>query len=180
MSTIRIAGVDYPGVPSVEMKDPQGNVIDLVIPEGTKTITENGTGIDIAGFAQADVAVEPKIAWGFAEPEYEEAFTTLLITGIVDAQGNSFEPNGFALILRDDSATTHTYASNGVIAVVKASSDESPEASRVTLYGSTARTIRTNPTSSGITFGDGWARYNTGTSAYYLQPGNWLWVAWRS
>ena len=55
-SIIRIAGVDYPGVPSVKMKDPQGNVIDFVIPAGTKNINQNGI-TNVAGFEFADVTV---------------------------------------------------------------------------------------------------------------------------
>lgn len=50
-----LAGEDQPGAPTI------GQAIDAlsenIVPEGTKSITANGTGIDVAAYAKVDVAV---------------------------------------------------------------------------------------------------------------------------
>lgn len=55
--TLNIYGVTYQGVEGIKATDSNNNVLTYVRPQGTKTITENGTGIDVAQYQYADVNV---------------------------------------------------------------------------------------------------------------------------
>lgn len=61
--TLKIYGVTYTGVTSLNANDLNHVNKQYVRPEGTKSITANGTGIDVASYANVDVAVssEPDI-----------------------------------------------------------------------------------------------------------------------
>ena len=61
--TLNIYGVTYTGVEGIKATDSNNNVLTYVRPQGTKTITENGTGIDVSAYATADVNVsgEPPV-----------------------------------------------------------------------------------------------------------------------
>ena len=61
--TLNIYGVTYQGVEGIKATDSNNNVLTYVRPQGTKTITENGTGIDVSAYATADVNVsgEPPV-----------------------------------------------------------------------------------------------------------------------
>ena len=169
----------FVAINKVELRN--GTTATTLIDLSSDTVTSdsliNGfTAHDKAGMPIQGLAISGKIAWGTKEPEYNVPFDTLRITGIVDALGNSFTPNGFALIRCDEEPTTYSYSSNGVIAIVHTNDITS----RITLYTSASRTIRTNPSKIAATqFGNGWFQYRNTNEAYYLQPGNWLWVAWR-
>lgn len=54
---LQIFGVNYTGVTGIKATDSNNVVKTFVKPEGTKTITANGTGIDVAAYAQVDVNV---------------------------------------------------------------------------------------------------------------------------
>ena len=55
--TIVAGGTTYTGVEGFKATDGQSNTKTFIIPSGTKSITENGTGIDVSSFAAVDVAV---------------------------------------------------------------------------------------------------------------------------
>lgn len=55
--TLNIYGVTYSGVTGIKAYDSNNNVQTFVRPKGTKTITQNGTGIDVAAYADVDVNV---------------------------------------------------------------------------------------------------------------------------
>ncbi len=61
--TLKIYGVTYTGVTSLNANDLNHANKQYIRPEGTKSITANGTGIDVASYAAVDVAVssEPDI-----------------------------------------------------------------------------------------------------------------------
>lgn len=55
---LTILGEDYTGVTGIKATDTSsGNTLIFVRPQGTKSITANGTGIDVAAYATADVSV---------------------------------------------------------------------------------------------------------------------------
>ena len=55
--TLNIYGVTYQGVEGIKGTDSNNIVLTYVRPQGTKTITQNGTGIDVAAYADVDVNV---------------------------------------------------------------------------------------------------------------------------
>lgn len=55
--TLNIYGVTYTGVTGIKATDSNNNVLTYIRASGTKTITENGTGIDVAQYQYADVNV---------------------------------------------------------------------------------------------------------------------------
>ena len=123
----------------------------------------------------------PKFAVGITN-ELTAKASSLTVRGIADSAGRAFTPTGCALVLKDSSATTHTYAEDGMAAIIHASESES-DCTRITLYGyqnnaNAVNRVRTNPAAAGFTFGNGTVTYSTGNPVYALLPGRYLWVAW--
>lgn len=54
---LTIFGVDYTGVTGIKAKGTGNGTLTYIRPTGTKSITENGTGIDVAAYASVDVSV---------------------------------------------------------------------------------------------------------------------------
>ena len=55
--TLKIYGNTYTGIESIKAEDPNGNELTYIRPQGTKSITDNGTGIDVAAYATVNVSV---------------------------------------------------------------------------------------------------------------------------
>lgn len=55
--SLTIFGTDYTGVAGIKAKGTGNGTLTYVRPAGTKSITANGTGIDVAAYASVDVAV---------------------------------------------------------------------------------------------------------------------------
>ena len=55
--TIIAGGTTYTGVPGIKATDSNDNTLTFIRPSGTKSITQNGTGIDVTEYAAVDVAV---------------------------------------------------------------------------------------------------------------------------
>lgn len=55
--TLEIFGTEFTGVTGFKATDDNSQTKTYVRPQGTKSITENGTGIDVASYASVDVAV---------------------------------------------------------------------------------------------------------------------------
>ena len=55
--TIQVFGTTYTDVTGIKAEDGNGNTLTFVRPQGTKSISENGTGIDVSAYAAVDVAV---------------------------------------------------------------------------------------------------------------------------
>lgn len=55
--SLTIFGTDYTGVTGIKAKGTGNGTLTYVRPAGTKSITANGTGIDVASYASVDVAV---------------------------------------------------------------------------------------------------------------------------
>lgn len=54
---LTVFGVDYTGVTGIKAKGTGNGTLAYIRPQGTKSISANGTGIDVAGYAAVDVAV---------------------------------------------------------------------------------------------------------------------------
>ena len=81
--------------------------------------------------------------------ELDADSSTFTQSGIVDSNGNSFTPDFVVAIFSDSAATTHALGAHRVIAFFKRNSV--PFAARICTYGSAVDTIRTNPSTTGIT-----------------------------
>lgn len=55
--TLEIFGTEYTGVTGIKATDDQSGTKVYIRPVGTKSITQNGTGIDVTGYASVDVSV---------------------------------------------------------------------------------------------------------------------------
>ena len=54
---LEIFGTEYTGVTGIKATDDNGNIKTYIRPQGTISITSNGTGIDVSSYASADVSV---------------------------------------------------------------------------------------------------------------------------
>lgn len=54
---LTVFGVDYTGVTGIKAKGTGNGTLAYIRPQGTKSISANGTGIDVAAYASVDVAV---------------------------------------------------------------------------------------------------------------------------
>lgn len=59
--TLEIFGTEYTGVTGIKATDDNDNTKIYIRPQGTKQISANGTGIDVAAYATADVSVLPTL-----------------------------------------------------------------------------------------------------------------------
>ena len=57
LDTLEIFGVEYEDVTGFKVIDDNGVTQTYVRPQGTKTISQNGTGIDVSAYASVDVSV---------------------------------------------------------------------------------------------------------------------------
>ena len=55
---LTIFGTDYTGVTGIKAKGTGNGMLAYIRPQGTKSISANGTGIDVAAYASVDVAVQ--------------------------------------------------------------------------------------------------------------------------
>ena len=55
--TLQIFGTEYTGVTGIKATDDNDTVKTYIRPQGTKSITANGTGIDVTEYASVDVSV---------------------------------------------------------------------------------------------------------------------------
>lgn len=56
--TLNIFGTEYSNVTGIVATTPTETDLTYIRPQGTKSITQNGTGIDVASYASVDVSVE--------------------------------------------------------------------------------------------------------------------------
>lgn len=54
---LELFGTEYTGVTGIKATDNNGNTKTYIRPQGTISITSNGTGIDVSSYASADVSV---------------------------------------------------------------------------------------------------------------------------
>lgn len=54
---LQVFGVEFTGVEGIKATDTNGNTKTYIRPQGTKSVTANGTGIDVTNYASIDVAV---------------------------------------------------------------------------------------------------------------------------
>lgn len=59
LDTLEVFGVEYQNVAGFKATDDNGNTKTYIRPQGTKSISANGTGIDVTEYAAVDVTVTP-------------------------------------------------------------------------------------------------------------------------
>lgn len=55
--TLEVFGTEYTNVAGIKAHDNNGDLLPFIRPQGTLSITQNGTGIDCSSYASVDVAV---------------------------------------------------------------------------------------------------------------------------
>ena len=79
--SLQIFGTSYTGVTGIKATDSSNGTKTYIRPQGTKSITANGTGIDVTEYASVDVAVSGSSS------------NILLVTLTQNAQTGYWEPN---------------------------------------------------------------------------------------
>jgi len=77
---LNIFGTTYTNVPSIIAKDTSNTDVTYILPSGTKSITANGTGINVAEYATVDVAVSGGGDGGYVTQD-QEGYIVLPATG---------------------------------------------------------------------------------------------------
>ncbi len=74
--SLTILGEEYTGVTGIKATATGGGTLTYIRPDGSKSITENGTGIDVAAYATVNVSVSPNLQTKAASPsESTQAIT---------------------------------------------------------------------------------------------------------
>lgn len=158
-----IFGRTFDGVPSIIATDTTDTDLQFIRPQGTKTINQNGTGIDVTEFASVDVNV--------SGPSAQTQTKTATPTESVQ----TIEPDsGYLLSAVEVGAIPTTYVGSGIAR--KSSSDLTASGATVTApagyYESAAAksvTVMTLPTSAASTSsGTSKATISRSTSAQYI------------
>lgn len=158
--TLEVFGVEYSGVTGFKAKDTNSNSLTYVRPQGTKQITENGTGIDVAAFASVDVSVSG------TTPQTQ----TKNATPTESAQ--TIEPDaGYLLSAVNVGAISTTYVGSGIAR--KSSSDLTASGATVTApagyYESTAtKTVASGSATAPASISGTAATVSTGTNTLTL------------
>ena len=61
LDTLEIFGDEWTGVAGFKAPDDNGNIKTYIRPQGTKSISANGSGIDVTEYASVDVSVTPSL-----------------------------------------------------------------------------------------------------------------------
>lgn len=61
LDTLEVFGDEYVGVAGFKAKDDNGNTKIYIRPQGTKSISSNGSGIDVTEYASVNVSVSPDL-----------------------------------------------------------------------------------------------------------------------
>lgn len=150
---------------------------EYIVPSGTKTINANGTNIDVAAFAKATVNVKDSehYAYGYKTMTANADF---LVTGIVDQQGNTFTPKGYAFFLAPNvSANTNITSSTHCLVICYYDVANSKMNRNITY--TPAYTVRINPGVSSGSVGSGRFEQAASSNALYNVMGQrYFWIAW--
>ena len=150
---------------------------EYIVPSGTKTINANGTGIDVAAFAKATVNVKDSehYAYGYKTMTANADF---LVTGIVDQQGNTFTPKGYAFFLAPNVSSNTNITSSTHCLVICYYDVANNKMNRNITY-TPAYTVRINPGVSSGSVGSGRFEQSASSNALYNVMGQrYFWIAW--
>jgi len=73
---LTIFGTNYTSVTGIKAKGTSNGTLTYIRPDGTKSITENGTGIDVTEYAAVDVAVESELYDKYVQPTLDNQIIT--------------------------------------------------------------------------------------------------------
>lgn len=111
--TLEVFGLEYQNIDGIQAQDDNGNTLTFYRPQGTKSITANGVGIDVAAFAAVDVAVPSSVPSLQAKTNIAPTTSSQTITpdvgydGLSSVQINAM-PSGSATPASTISATEAT------------------------------------------------------------------------
>lgn len=87
---LTVFGVDYTGVTGIKAKGTGNGTLTYIRPTGTKSISENGTGIDVAAYSLVDVAVS-----GGGGDSY--TLTTVVPEGTVTVSSSTYSADNITM-----------------------------------------------------------------------------------
>ena len=140
------ADTGYDGLSSVGITvDPIPS--QYIVPSGTKSITANGTGIDIAAYASVDVAVPvtgKKYATGTYTPDADK--NTTANVKITDVATMGFTPSKFMFTVKD-----RADVSNVQYAIIYEFADWTAPIKLATRYSNASNTLSTSTSGAAVT-----------------------------
>lgn len=157
--TLEIFGTEFTNVAGFKATDSNSQTKTYVRPQGTKSITENGTGIDVASYASVDVAVggssmNTQIWMGRASRTANSygatsATLTVAVTGTYTVSWTAWRSSssgtmGTNLYVNDASGTNQQTFTNTYGQRIELTNQEYDVGDVLTIYatsGSTSRTI---------------------------------------
>lgn len=95
LDTLEVFGTEYTNVAGFKATDDNGQTKTYVRPQGTKSITENGTGIDVTGFASVNVAVQSGVDPSNLEIAVNPSSAVgTAIVGTAETEAPNYTPGG--------------------------------------------------------------------------------------
>lgn len=164
---LEIFGTEYSGVTGIKATDNNSNTLTYIRPTGTKSITANGSGIDVTEYASVDVSVSaPTPSLQTKTKSYTPTESAQSETVTADAGYDGLDEVNISV-----GAISSTYVGSGI--TQRSSSDLSASGATVTapagFYGSNAtKTISSGSATPASTISGTSASVSTGTNTLTL------------
>ena len=136
--TLNIFGTEYTGVTGIIATTPNETDLTYIRPQGTKSISSNGTGIDVSAYATADVSVPTGTARTSADLTVSGA-TVTAPAGLYASSASATVANGSATPASSISATGATVSTGtNTLTLSKTSVSNTPQVSAGYISSGTA------------------------------------------
>lgn len=123
--SLTIFGTTYTGVTGIVATDTNSTDKTYIRPQGTKSITENGTGIDVTGFASVNVAVQSGVDPSNLEIAVNPSSATgTALVGTAETEAPNYTPGGdvvmnYEIIGKKLYIRGFTFVGSGVNLIIK-------------------------------------------------------------
>lgn len=153
--TLEIFGDEFTGVTGIKATDDNGQTKTYIRPQGTKSISANGTGIDVTEYASVDVAVPTGTARTSADLTasgatvtvpaglYAEAASKSVASGSTSTPATTITANPSISVNSSGLITATASASQSVTPTVSAGYVSSGTAGTITVSGSNTNQLTT-------------------------------------
>ena len=170
--TLEIFGVEYTNVAGIKATDDNDQIKTYIRPQGTKSITSNGTGIDVSAYATADVSVPTGTARTSADLTVSGA-TVTAPAGLYASSASATVASGSATPASSISATGATVSTGtNTLTLSKSSVSNTPQVSAGYISSGTAGNSSVSLTASVTTKGA--ATYYPSTSNQTINASQYL------
>ena len=174
--TLRIEGTTFTGVTGIKATDSDSNTKTYIRPQGTKSISQNGNGIDVSEYASVDVSVPTGTARTSSDLEVSGATVT--------APAGLYASNASASVASGSAATPATSitanpsisvdASGLITATASATKSITPTVSAGYVSSGTAGTVTVSGSNTSQLTALGATTYNTSGTDQTITSGKYI------